>query len=30
MPSRELRNWRGDRIAEERFFYDPEQMRRLS
>ena len=22
--------WRGDRIAEERFFYDPEQTRRLS
>jgi ketosteroid isomerase-like protein len=25
-----LQRWRGDRIAEERFFYDPEQTRRLS
>ena len=25
-----LQRWRGDRIAEERFFYDPEQARRLS
>ena len=25
-----LQQWRGDRIAEERFFYDPEQTRRLS
>ncbi len=42
MPSRErvmaliamvelaLQRWRGDQIAEERFFYDPEQTRRLS
>src|SRR6185369_7075202 len=25
-----LQRWRGDRISEERFFYDPEQRRRLS
>jgi ketosteroid isomerase-like protein len=25
-----LQRWRGDRIAAERFFYDPEQTRRLS
>ena len=25
-----LQRWRGERIAEERFFYDPEQRRRLS
>ena len=25
-----LQRWRGDQIAEERFFYDPEQTRRLS
>jgi ketosteroid isomerase-like protein len=25
-----LQRWRGDRVAEERFFYDPEQTRRLS
>lgn len=25
-----LQRWRGDRIAVERFFYDPEQTRRLS
>ena len=25
-----LQRWRGDRIVEERFFYDPEQLRRLS
>ena len=25
-----LQRWHGDRIAEERFFYDPEQTRRLS
>jgi len=24
-----LQRWRGDRIAEERFFYDPEQLRRF-
>ena len=25
-----LQRWRGDRIAEERFFYDPEQLKRLT
>lgn len=25
-----LQHWRGDRIAEERFFYDPEQLRRFT
>ena len=25
-----LQRWQGERIAEERFFYDPEQQRRLS
>jgi ketosteroid isomerase-like protein len=25
-----LQRWRGDRIAEERFFYDPEQLRRFT
>jgi len=25
-----LQLWRGDRIAEERFFYDPEQLRRFT
>ena len=25
-----LQRWRGDRISEERFFYDPEQRRRFT
>jgi len=25
-----LQRWRGDRVSEERFFYDPEQKRRLT